>query len=320
MGVTTLPVFSKEARVKLHRNAKSPPLTRALLIARVRQHHWSIAGAAAAHGLSVRTVYKWLRRGREGMLEDRASTPHRQPRRTSASTTAAILAARYEGLPAWGIAVRLQVPRSTVSAVLARHGLNRLARLHPPAPVQRYERSRPGELIHLDMKRVGRIGVVGHRIHGDRRRRVRGLGWETIHVCVDDFSRAAYVEVLDNQHATTTVGFLRRAVHWFAQRGVRVERVMTDNGSAYVSHRFREACRRHHTRHLRTRPYRPQTNGKAERFIQTLLREWAYAVPYTSSWRRTRALRPWLAYYNAQRPHASLSYRSPATRFPRVTQ
>ena len=170
------------------------------------------------------------------------------------------------------------------------------------------------------MKRVGRIGVVGHRIHGDRRRRVRGLGWETIHVCVDDFSRAAYVEVLENQHASTAVRFLRRAVAWFARRGIRVERVMTDNGSAYVSQRFRQACARHRTRHLRTRPYRPQTNGKAERFIQTLLREWAYAVPYASSWRRTRALPPWLRYYNAERPHAALRYQAPATRFPRAAQ
>jgi transposase InsO family protein len=306
--------------MKLHRNARSTPLTRALLIARVRQEGWSIAAAAAAQGFSIRTAYKWLRRGRDHGREDGASTPHRQPRRTSAATTAAIVAARYEGLPAWRIAVRLQIPRSTVSAVLARSGLNRLTRLHPPAPVQRYERTRPGELVHLDMKRVGRIGRIGHRIHGDRRRRTSGLGWETIHVCIDDFSRAAYVEVLDNQHATTTVGFLRRAVAWFARRGIQVERVMTDNGSAYVSHRFRQACVRHRARHLRTRPYRPQTNGKAERFIQTLLREWAYAVPYPSSWRRTRALRPWLQYYNAERPHAALRAQSPATRFPRVAQ
>lgn len=306
--------------MKLHRNARSTPLTRALLIARIRQQGWSPARAAEAQGLSVRTAYKWLKRGREGLLEDRASTPHRQPRRTSAARVAAIVAARYEGLPAWRIAIRVQMPRSTVSAVLARGGLNRLTQLHPPAPVQRYERRRPGELVHLDMKRVGRIGGIGHRIHGDRRRRVRGLGWETIHVCVDDCSRAAYVEVLDNQHAATTVGFLRRAVLWFARRGIHVERVMTDNGSAYVSHRFRQACARHRARHLRTRPYRPQTNGKAERFIQTLLREWAYAVPYTSSWRRTLALQPWLRYYNAERPHAALHYQSPASRLPRVAQ
>ena len=304
----------------LHRNAKTTPLTRTLLVRRVQQHGWTPAATAAAHGISVRTVYKWLRRGREALLDDRPSTPRRQPHRTSAITTAAIVAARYEGLTAWRIAVRLQVPRSTVSAVLARCGLNRLSRLQPRPIVQRYERTRPGELVHIDMKRVGRIGVVGHRIHGDRQRRVRGLGWETIHVCVDDFSRVAYVEVLANQHGATAAAFLGRAHRWFAQRGVRLERALTDNGPAYYSHRFRQRCEALAIRHLRTRPYRPQTNGKAERFIQTLLREWAYGVPYPSSWRRTRALRPWLRYYNVERPHASLAYRAPAARFPRATQ
>lgn len=306
--------------MKLHRNARTTPLTRALLIARVRQEGWPISAAADGQGISVRTAYKWLRRGREAALEDRPSTPHHQPRRTSATNTAAIIAARYEGLPAWQIAVRLQIPRSTVSAVLARSGLNRLARLQPRLPVQRYERTRPGELVHVDMKRVGRIGVVGHRIHGDRQRRVRGLGWETIHVCVDDFSRVAYVDVLADQHGVTAAAFLGRAHAWFARRGVRLERVMTDNGPAYYSHRFRERCARLRVRHLRTRPYRPPTNGKAERFIQTLLREWAYGAPYPSSWRRTRARRPWLRYYNGQRPHASLSYQPPVTRFPRAAQ
>ena len=162
--------------MRLHRNAKTTPLTRALLITRVRQQGWPIHAAAHSQGISVRTAYKWLRRGREAALDDRPSTPHHQPRRTSAGMTAAIIAARYEGLPAWRIAVRLQIPRSTVSAVLARSGLNRLARLQPRLPVQRYERTRPGELVHVDMKRVGRIGVVGHRIHGDRQRRTAGLG------------------------------------------------------------------------------------------------------------------------------------------------
>jgi transposase len=162
--------------VKLHRNARTTPLTRALLITRVRQQGWTIGAAAHGQGISVRTAYKWLRRGREAALDDRPSTPHHQPRRTSATKTAAIIAARHEGLPAWGIAVRLQISRSTVSAVLARSGLPRLACLQPRPAVQRYERTRPGELVHVDMKRVGRIGVVGHRIHGDRQRRVRGLG------------------------------------------------------------------------------------------------------------------------------------------------
>ena len=302
--------------MKLHRNAKTTPLTRALLVSRVRHQGWTPAAAAVAHGVSVRTVFKWLRRGREATFEDRPSAPHRQPRRTSAVMTAAIVGARYEGLTAWRIAVRLQVPRSTVSAVLVRCGLNRLARLQPRPPIHRYERSRPGELVHLDMKRVARIGVVGHRIHGDWRRRTRGLGWETIHVCVDDFSRVAYVEVLPDQHGATAAAFLHRASQWFARRGVRLERVLTDNGPAYYSHRFRQRCAALAVRHLRTRPYRPQTNGKAERFIQTLLREWAYARAYYTSAERGGLLSGWLEHYNCRRSHTSIGGQPPMSRFP----
>jgi transposase InsO family protein len=253
-------------------------------------------------------------------LDDRSSRPVRQPRCTSPERVAAIVAARYGQLPAWQIAVRLQVPRSTVSAVLQRMGLNRLTALTPREPVRRYERQRVGELVHVDMKRLVRIGVIGHRIHGDRQRGMRGAGWETVHVCVDDYSRAAYVEVLADQRAPAATGFLERAVRWFARHGVRVERVMTDNGPSYLSHRFRDRCTRLGVRHVRTRLYRPQTNGKAERFIQTLVRAWAYGTPYGSSSRRTRALRPWLRYYNGQRPHASLNYQPPVSRFPRVAQ
>lgn len=308
--------------MKLHRNARTTPVTRALLVRRVRQQGWLVRKAAAAQSVSVQTAYKWLRRNRDGdrQCEDRSSTPHRQPRQTAPALVAGIVGLRQQRLTAWQIAVRLQVPRSTVAVILARAGLNRLRLLAPPTPVVRYERRRPGELVHVDMKRLGRIARIGHRIHGDRRYRGRGIGWETVHVCVDDHSRAAYVEVLADQQAGTTTAFITRAVRWFARRGVRVERIMTDNGSAYRSHRFRRCCERFGARHLRTRAYRPQTNGKAERFIQTLLREWAYATPYSSSWRRTRALRPWLRYYNGQRPHASLSYQSPASRFPRAVQ
>lgn len=305
--------------MKLHRNAKTTPVTRALVRERVRRDGWRIAAVAAAHGISRRTVHKWLRRGAAD-LADRSSRPHRQPRRTAPERIAAIVAARYERLSAWQIAVRVQVPRSTVSAVLRRMGLNRLAALTPREPVRRYERHRVGELVHLDMKRLVRIGVVGHRIHGDRRRGMRGVGWETVHVCVDDYSRAAYVEVLADQRAARATGFLDRAVRWFARRGVRIERVMTDNGPSYGSHRFRARCTALGVRHLRTRYYRPQTNGKAERFIQTLVRDWAYGAAYPSSSRRTRALRPWLRYYNGHRPHASLAYQPPVSRFARVTQ
>ena len=308
--------------MKVHRNAKTTPAMRLLLVERIAQG-WRRADVARAGGISERTVSKWrVRHQREGRpgLEDRSSVPTRQPRRTPAALVAAIVAARYERLPAWRIAVRLQVPRSTVSQVLRRGGLNRLTALNPREPARRYERRRTGELVHMDMKRLGRIGVVGHRMHGDRRQRTRGLGWETVHVCVDDFSRVAYVEVLADQHGGTAAGFLNRAYRWFSRRGIRMERVMTDNGPAYYSHRFRDGCARLRIRQIRTRPYRPETNGKAERFIQTLLREWAYGASYPSSWRRTRALGPWLRYYNGHRPHSSLSYQPPASRFPRAVQ
>jgi len=204
---------------------------------------------------------------------------------------------------------------STVARELRRAGLHRLRFLDPPEPPRRYERRHPGELLHLDVKKLGRIGGrVGHRIHGDYRQRVRGVGWECAHVCIDDASRMAYVEMLPNEQAPVTLGFLERAVAFYRRLGIRVQEVMTDNGPAYLSQLFRLACRRLGFRHLRTRPYRPRTNGKAERFIQTLLREWAYARPYTHSWKRTRALRTWLRYYNHRRPHGSLDGQSPFSR------
>lgn len=309
--------------MKLHRNAKTTPAMRALIVRRVREQHWPPAEAATAAGVSVRTVYKWVRRHRLGgwpALEDASSRPHRQPRRTTPAQVAAIVAARHARQTAWAIAVQLQIPRSTVAAILARVGLNQLRHLAPQVPVVRYERTQPGDLVHLDIKPLVRILRVGHRIHGDRRTRVVGAGWEYVHVAVDDFSRAAYVEVLSEQTAAAALGFLRRTVRWFAQRGVFIRRLLTDNGSAYRSHRFRQAAARARVRLTRTRPYRPQTNGKAERFIQTLIRGWAYATAYPSSWRRRLALRPWLRYYNLARPHAALGYQPPCVRFPRLAQ
>ena len=309
--------------MKLHRNAKTTPHMRALLVDRIQRLQWPVAVAAAAAGIAVRTAYKWLARHRAAGvagLEDRASTPRRQPRRTSNALVSAVVAARHERLTAWAIAVRLQIPRSTVAAILVRAGLNQLRALTPVAPVMRYERSRPGELVHLDIKPLVRILRPGHRIHGDRRTRVKGAGWEYVHVAVDDYSRAAYVEVLPDQRGGTTTAFLHRTLRWFARRGVHVQRVLTDNGSAYRSHAFQQAAGRAHVRLTRTRPYRPQTNGKAERFIQTLIRGWAYAVSYPSSWRRGRALRPWLRHYNLARPHAALGYQPPCARFPRLAQ
>jgi transposase InsO family protein len=212
---------------------------------------------------------------------------------------------------------------STVSAWLKRIGLGKRSRLAPPEPPNRYERRRAGELVHIDIKKLGRILAAGHRVTGSRRLQrshrvdgvLRGLaGWEFVHVCVDDHSRLAYVEVLGSDNAATAIGFLRRALAWFGARGVAVERVMTDNGSAYVSHAHAAACRELGLRHLRTRPYRPRTNGKAERFIQTLLREWAYGRIYGTSAERTAQLPRWLEHYNFKRPHGALSHKPPGSR------
>jgi transposase InsO family protein len=303
--------------MKLHPNAKTTPKARALLITRLEVEGWPVRQVAAAAGVSVRTVYKWRARYRaEGGagLRDRSHAPRHIPHRTRPAQIAAIRALRGQRLAAVVIGRRIGIPRSTVGGVLRRLGLNRLPRLQAPVPVRRYERARAGELLHVDIKSLGRIARIGHRIHGDRRTRVRGIGWEHVHVCVDDATRLAYVEVRPSLQTADVVGFLERAVAWFAARGVRAERIMTDNGSAYLSHLFAATCHRLGLRHLRTRPYTPRTNGKAERFIQTLLREWAYRRPYRSSALRRRALVPWLRYYNHRRPHTSLNYAAPLTR------
>jgi transposase InsO family protein len=276
-----------------------------------------VTQTAAAFGVSVRTVYKWRRRYHDGGLAglgDGSSVPHRMPRLTPPAQVAAVRALRGQRLAGAIIAHRLGLPRATVGAVLRRCGLGRLAPVVERPPVRRYERAHAGELLHVDIKSLGRIQAVGHRIHGDRQRTVRGVGWEHVHVCIDDASRVAYVEVLPTLHQHDAVGFLERAVAWFAAHGVRAERVMTDNGSAYVSRACTATCARLGLRHLRTRPYTPRTNGKAERFIQTLLREWAYGRAYARSSLRRRALAPWLRYYNTHRPHTALHYRPPFTR------
>jgi transposase InsO family protein len=237
------------------------------------------------------------------------------PHRTSPGRERQIEKLRHRRQTALQIARRLGVPRSTVAAVLKRRGLERLSKLTPKPPVVRYERERPGELLHLDIKKLGRIRGVGHRIHGNRRTRQRGIGWEFVHVCIDDHSRVAYVEVLPDERGETATAFLHRAVRWFRRRGVTTQAVITDNGSCYISHVFNDAL--HGVRHIYTKPYRPQTNGKAERFIQTMLREWAYARPYRTSNQRTKALPKWLREYNEQRPHGALGYRAPMTRIRR---
>jgi transposase InsO family protein len=206
-----------------------------------------------------------------------------------------------------------------VARVLRRHGLPRLRALEPAAPVQRYEYRRPGGLVHLDIKKLGRIGRVGHRITGDRRSQVRGIGWEYVHVAVDDATRLAYVAVLPDEQGVTVTAFLWRALAWYRRLGIRVRRILTDNGSGYRAHVFAQCGHSARLRHLRTRPYTPRTNGKAERFIQTLLREWAYIRAYRTSAERLTALPHWLHYYNVQCAHAGLHDRPPISRLSRVS-
>ena len=278
---------------------------------------WAVSDAAQAAGISERTAYRWLARYRaEGPqgLRDRPCTARRIARTSRKRVQRIEGLRRRHRLTAAQIALRLSMPRSTVAAVLKRLGLERVTRLEPKPPVVRYERDRPGELLHLDTKKLGRFRKVGHRITGDRRRTANRGGWEFAHVCIDDHSRLAYVEVLADECAETAVGFLKRALRWYRRQGIPVERIMTDNGGCYVSRVFQQACREHEVRHLRTRPYRPQTNGKAERFIQTLIREWAYKRPYRTSNQRRKQLNPWLRYYNRQRPHSALGAKPPFER------
>ena len=303
--------------MNIHSCARFTPAGRALLVRRVTQDGWSAADAAEAAGVSPRTAYKWLGRfedeGPAGLL-DRSSRPRNSPTQVPGEWQRLVLELRRLRMTGAAIAAQLAIPRSTVARMLKRAGLERLKNLDPPVPVRRYEKTRPGELVHLDIKKLGRIRGIGHRIHGDPSIRVRGIGWEYVHVCVDDYTRLAYVEVLPDEKGATAAAFLRRAAAWLKAQGVLVERVMTDNGSGYVSKDFAAAVAEIRTRHLRTRPYTPRTNGKAERFIQTMLREWAYGRPFTSSYRRRAALPAWLRRYNERRPHAGIGGAAPITR------
>jgi len=269
---------------------------------------------AAAVGVSERTVRKWLARyaaEAEAGLADRTCRPRRSPGATPRLLVSWVERLRRQRWTGPEIAQVLQLSASTVARLLRRQGLGRLRQLEPPVPVQRYQWTRPGGLLHLDVKKLGRIGCVGHRISGDRRSRVRGISWEYVHVAVDDASRLAYVELQPDEGGVTTAQFLWRARAWFRRHGIRVRRVLTDNGSGYVSARFARLCRSAGVRHLRTRPYTPRTDGKAERFIQTLLREWAYRRAYPTSPHRTEALSAWLYSYNWERGHGALHGRPP---------
>jgi transposase InsO family protein len=312
--------------MKLHANARTCPNSRRLLVERI-DAGWSVMEAAEAAGITDRTARRWMARWRaEGPrgLFDRSSAPKRIPHRTPPERVREIIRLRRLRMTAAQIAVALRMALSTVSAVLKRVGLGKRSRLEAPEPPNRYERRRPGELIHIDVKKLGRILKPGHRVTGDRHgqsryrsggsKRVGAAGWEFVHVAIDDHSRLAYAEVLTNEQGPTAVEFLKRALEFFAGYGVSVERVMTDNGSPYVSNVHAAACRELHLKHLRTRPYRPRTNGKAERFIQTLQREWAYGRVFQTSADRTAALEPWLTHYNFTRPHGALSHKPPGTR------
>jgi transposase InsO family protein len=303
--------------MKLHANARTCPHSRRLAVDRVECEGWTLAAAAEAAGVSVRTVSKWLRRfrleGAQGLL-DRCSAPGLVPRRTAEERVAMIAALRRSRMTGAEIAETLGMPTSTVSGILTRIGLGKLWRLEPPEPPNRYEKKRPGELVHVDVKKLGRIGRPGHRVSGDRRIRSRGIGWEYVHVAIDDATRLVYVEVLDDERAPTAVGFLRRAIAHFAAFGIRVERLMTDNGNAYRSAIHALACQALGIKHLRTRPYRPRTNGKAERFIRTMPGGWAYGAVYRTSDERRRALPGWLDFYNRRRPHRSLGRQAPLER------
>ena len=307
--------------MKLHGNAKLTPVQRRLLVVRVLEEHWTFADVADAFGVSERTAYRWVARWRNGdhELADRSSAPRHVPRRTAPRVERLIEQLRRTRMTAPKIAARLQMAVSTVCAVLDRLGLNRLSRLAPPEPPNRYVRRRPGELIHVDIKKLARFVRPGHRVMGrdapGMRAQIR-QGWEFVHVAVDDYSRVAYVEILPDETANTAIGFLERAVGWFAMYGVRVREVLSDNGSCYLAHDFARACRRLRIKHIRTRPNRPRTNGKAERFIQTLQREWAYAAVYQTSNHRARTLPTWIRFYNQRRPHGALGHQPPASRLP----
>lgn len=302
--------------MNIHQNARLTPKGRALLVRRILGGE-TVQAAAAACGVSQRCAHHWLRRYRtEGPagLSDRSSRPHRSPRRTPASIVKRVIALRRRRWTGRHIATVVGLSPATVSRILQRAGLNRLRHLDPAPAVRRYEHQAPGDLLHLDIKKLGRFQRAGHRVTADKTHRCRGAGWEFVHVAIDDHTRIAFSLILPDERSCSAVAFLRAVVAYYGSLGVRIRRLLTDNGSCYRSKAFRLACRRLGIRHRFTRPYTPRTNGKAERFIQTALREWAYARSYQSSPQRAAHLPYWLHDYNWHRPHASLRYNPPISR------
>lgn len=302
-----------------HENARLTPKGREAMVRAVVDDGLSRAEAARRYNTTAKTVAKWVERYRkEGVkgLRDRSSRPHCSPSQTPQATCAAVEALRRQRHTGEQIAKQLTISPATVSRILRRLGLNRLSALEPAEPVRRYEREKPGELIHIDIKKLGKFDQIGHRITGDRTRQSnsRGVGWEYVHVCIDDHSRIGFADIMPDQKKRSAIAFLKAAVAYYASVGVKVERVMTDNGSCYRSSAFRRACGRLGLRHIRTKPYTPKTNGKVERFIQTSLREWAYAYAYENSRQRKQQLPTWLHRYNWHRPHTGIGNRTPISR------
>ena len=303
--------------MNIHKNARLTPRGREWAVRQVLSGQTPKAVAQAV-GVCPRTVRKWVRRyQREGLagLADRSSRPHRLNQPTPQEVVERIAAFRRERMTGKAIAAEVGVSPATVSRVLKRLGLNKLKMLEPAEPVRRYEREHPGELIHIDIKKLGKFDRAGHRVTGQRQGcRNAGAGWEYVHVCIDDASRIAFSKVMENERQDCATAFLKAAVAYYESLGIRLERVMTDNGSCYRSRNFRSACAKLGLKHIRTRPYTPKTNGKAERFIQTSLREWAYARAYDTSDQRAAELPYWLHRYNWHRPHGSIGAKPPISR------
>jgi transposase InsO family protein len=305
--------------MNIHKNARLTPRGRVELARLVVEGGQSVAAVARAFHVCAKTARKWAERfrqeGAEGMA-DRSSRPRRLRKPTPQTVIDEITALRRKRFTGKHIAEATGVAAATVSRVLRRAGLSRMRDLEPPAKIIRYERQHPGEMIHIDIKKLGRFDRVGHRITGDRtgQSNSRGVGWEFVHVCIDDHSRVAFTQIKPDEKAVSAVDFLKAAVAYYESLGVKIARVMTDNGSCYISQAFAQACKSLSIKHIRTKPYTPRTNGKAERFIQTALREWAYATAYASSGARARELPVWMHRYNWHRPHGGIDYQTPISR------
>ena len=304
--------------MNVHKNARLTPRGREWIVALVASGQTPKAVSEAV-GVCPRTVRKWVARYRAEVavgLVDRSSRPKRLYRPTPQAIVERVEALRRGRMPGKHIAKELRLSPATVSRILRHLGLNRLSALVPAEPVRRYEREHPGELIHIDIKKLGKFNRIGHRITGDRQGQssTRGVGWEFVHVCIDDASRIAFTQIKPDEKKASAIAFLKAAIAYYASLGIKVQRVMTDNGSCYKSFAFARACKRLGLRHIRTKPYTPKTNGKAERFIQTSLREWAYARAYDNSRQRAEELPRWLHRYNWHRPHGSLHAQTPISR------